>query len=923
MPTVKSQIITNVPTTLTTAYTNSTAGGATLKAVNTFGQADPTAWTVTNSPAGNDDFTFFGSSTPTFADSPSQTGAWGTPLSIRLAADRLLLIWMPHNRHVGGGQDTLTGNVLHSQIVRWNGSTYQSGPIININLPTTVYSSATSSIWQQPNNMSTVVARSNFTGVAITSTKVALAYRFGSAFRLLKLNIVGNAVDGSSVVNFDLTGATAFNTTTANAYELSVIPGDADKVLVGASGATNWSLQTFNMPDSGAITVASTLFSTGLTAVATGCFSIAPLTKNALSGVSTFVLAANTATATISIQNFALTLATNAFAASGTAVTLSVTQAHGIEAVSLSTGDTPDAVIAYVNSAAYNVMRFVRQANVSQATNTETTLTLSHSSARSIKGAFNLGDQKAAFFGDANTAVIFSSTGTATDLIPSTLSTNTTSHLTQFFPFDSRPLFSAYDTNSVIVNRVSQLFSMTGGTATTAGTLTFTGNYLPWGHNYGGHYAWSEQAQCWMVGFGGRIYALSTAGVVIAEVSLYQLSTSLNYLASIKQLAVTPAGKIIGITDQFGANPSWYYGQTWYTAGNYSPFAFATTAVTVPTDITRTRPLNVTTVTSGYNIAIDMAVEANTERAFAIYGTYNQGSPSLAIGALLFNGSTWSVIGNNTSLSNTAQASYQYGSRPNVRLIQDSPDGTLWRLVGSRLSSATEMAYQYITTSVFAIDSAWTSFSWNTSINPSTQSTYAITTHTTNNSTVLAFYDPTAAIASLRAFFSFGGRLITPVPLSWRPADSTGATGQFVNALVTKYGASVVACSTNGLSTNTPTVFTFDSITPGITTKYTNVATTGHGWITLHQNNQSGWNLFGPGINVAYAAPGPDTARFTVAVSGGGTDFEVTPYGGALVATGSAYRTNDTYVIPAGYTVKLRSSLAGSLNCLLTIVEEV
>lgn len=917
MPTVKSQIINGVPTTLTTAYTNTTAGGATLKAVNTFGVADPTAWTVTNSPAGNDDWTFFGTSSPAFADSASQTGAWGTPLSIRLTTDRLLLVWMPHHRHVGANSDLLTGNILHSQIVRWNGSAYQCGPIINLTLPTTPYSSSTNSIWQQPNNMGTVVARSNLHGVAITPTKVALAYRFGTAFRLLKFTISGNAVDPTTIVNFDLTGATAFNTTTANAYELAIIPGDTDKVLVGASGATNWSLQTFNMPDAGAITVASTLFSTGLAAVNTGCFTVSPLTKNDVAGVSTFVVAANTSTNVLSVQNFALTLASNTFAAAGTAVTISVTQAHGVEAVCLSTGASADAVIAYIDSAAYNTMRFARQTSLTQATNTTTTLTLSHNSQRNLKGAHNLGDQKAAFFGDTNTAVIFASTGTATDLIPSTLSTNTTQHLTQFYPFDSRPLFSAYDPNSVITNRVSQLFSMVGGTATTAGTLSFVGNYLPYGHSYGGNYAWSDQAQCWMVGFGGRIYALTTAGVVISEVTLYQLDVNMNYLANIKQLAVTPAGKVIGLTDQFGAIPAAYYGQVWNSPSGNSGYGFATNAVVNSTDLPKARRLAAAVAFgSTYSTVIDLAVEANTERA---YGLYINNSTNARVDAVVFNGTTWSVLGQTAVTTTTVGQSFHVGPRPNLRLIQDSPEGTLWRIVGcSGLNSAANMTYIGVEVTPRILDSAFGSLATGTAINTTTAATYAITRQSTSNSTSLAFYDTNGL--RIRGYFSFAGRIITPVPLSW--FDSLANTMQYINVVATKYGTSIVGCNTSSTAV-IPVVYTFDSINPGVIVKYTDTASTGHGWITLFQNNQSAWNIFGPGLNKSYAAPGPDTARFIVTVSGGGNDFEVTPFGGAIIATGSSYRTNDTYVIPAGYSVKLRSSLAGSLNSLLTIIEEI
>ena len=916
MTQIKSQIVKNVPTTLTAAYTNATTNGATLKAVNAVGIADPNVWTVTTNPAGNDDWSFFGRPTNTFVESSSANGAYGTPYPVRLDTDRVLLMWLPHHQHTGGGLDVLGGTIIHTQIVRWNGSSYQCGPIINVALSVAAFPIA-ASIWRSPAGMANN-NQSSLRAVAITSTKVAVGIRTGGFFQLLRINISGNAVNSAATTSLDLTTAGTFNTTNNTAFEVVRVPGNTDKVIVGGAGASNWVLQAYNFPDAGIISNASSLYSTGL-AVTTGSFTISPLTKNAISGVATYIVAANTSTVTtVSLQNFSFTDSTNTFAAVGTAVTIATAETHGLEAACLSTGNSPNAVVAFINASNFGFVSFARQLSLTQAANSVTsTIALGNVNTKGLKVAHQLGDEKVVFVGETNTAVSYNSAGISENLIPATLSANTTVHLTQFYPFDSRPLFSAYDNNVTIPNRVAQLFAMTGGTATTMGTLSLTGNYFPYRHPYGGHYAWSEQAQCWMVGYGGRIYALDTAGVILSELPIFQLDAQFNHLANIKQLVVTPAGRIVGLTDAFGADPTSWYGARWDNA-SVGSYGFATAPVLTAAGLAKARRVNAAAIqawTSTYDLVIDLVAEANTER---VYGTYVNMSTNAFVAVVRWDGTTWTSLTPSTGVGAAAIGAHNIGVRPSIRLIQESPEG-LWRFIGaSGLNSAINMAYQGIQSGAFLIDTASGSMNTSTGINTTTLSTYAITRQSSTNMTSLAFYNPNDT--SIRAFFSVEGRITNP--LFTGLTITTPNTGQFMNIVTTKYGSTVAPCNTSNLSAVTTAIYTFDSISPGQTIKYTQTSGSGFGWTTLAQMSQFSWKIFATSISTAYQVVGIDTTRFAVTLSGDSNDFFITPITGVSLLTNTSYRVNDTYLIPPGYSIKLRSTHPNSLDCLLTIVEE-
>jgi len=923
MTTVKSVIVPTVGTTLTSAYTNTTGASATLKAVNATGIGDPDVWTVDTGTA--DEWTYFGSPLVTFAGPNPAANAGNThPFPIQLSADRVLLLWTPAHMHAGGGNDYLGGTVLHTQIVEYTGTRYRAGPIVNLLLPDAVFNSQTVGVWTTPTGMG-ATGQSLLKGLAITPTKVVIAYRSSTFFKLLRLNISGNSLDQANVVNFDLSGATSFNSTTAFAFDLALVRGSTTQIVVGGSNGTNWSLQSLNVPDSGAITVASALFNTAL-AHTTFHFAIAPLNGTAVGTTTTYVVAANTSTGvTLSVQNFSYDSATVTFAAVGSAVTVTNTSTLGIAARPLSTDGTANAVVCFFDTGNAQQLRFLRQTNLTQAQNSVVTATLPSSSAsRALRASFNWGTDRAVFVGTINAIVVFDNAGTATPLVTATDTATTTITQPIWYPFNSRPLYTYHDDGGTTVGKLSQFIARTGmATSISVGVPNLYGNYLPYGHNYGHGCAWSSKAQCWFMAQGGKLYALSNDGVVLSEIGIYDLLPGIgssSYLLSIKSVDVAPSGKVFFITDTMGTGAS-YYGQYWASVTN-SSYGFAIDVVSQPTDLAGALLLSATSL--NYHVAVDLTSYTDAsglERALALFVN---ASTNANIAAARFDGGSWSALGN-TSISVAAlNSGFHFGARPNFVLMQDTPANTLyptglWRCVGAGgTNSALNMAYQAISATSVS-DGGITSITMSTVLNTTVANVYPAVKSQSSRTQSVAMYDNNRSAG--RYYFVIGGRLFgTLTGLLISGAN----TMQFMNSIASKYAFVVSPCSTN-TSAVAQIAYVFDAINPAAGPRYTLTATSGNGWTTLDRPNGAQLEVFGTGVNSRYTVSGPDTSNLVVTVSGGGNDFYVLPVNGQTIDTSkaSSYRNTDVYLIPNNYSVKLSSTLAGSLSAMLTVVEEV
>lgn len=916
MSTVKSPITKNVPVALTAAYTNSTGGNAILKAVNVTGNNDPTNWSTATTGA-TQEWSFFGTNLTAFAP-PSLSYAHGAPLPIRISADKALLIWAPNHMHVGGQQDFLSGTVVHTQVVQWNGTAYVSGPIVNLTLPTAIFTASSTTPWDTPNNLTGSYGQTHIKGLALTSSKIAIAYRYGTAFRLMRvtLNASGTAIDPTTYTNLDLTTAGLFNSTTAYSFDLAAVPDDTTKVLVGGTGATNYMIGAFSVPDTGSIASSGSITSTGI-ANSTYGFTIAQLNKTAVSNVTTYTVAGTTSSTAFTIQNVSFNSTNNTFGLVGaaqTGVTPSST-IQGLMAACLSTDGTANAVIATV--ATSNVITFYRQTSLTAAASTATTLTLQSSVTRGIKAVYSWGTSKVVFQGDAMLAM-YDNTGTATNLLPATQTTDTTNVLTQWLPFDSRPLFTFFDPNTVQQLRAAQYYSFVGAGALTTGTLTTTGNYFPWGHNYGGHYAWSDAAQCYFVGFGSRIYALDIAGNVLSEVALPQINTLFTYMMLIKQLTVTPSGKIVFVTDNIGASTSYLMYSNWSGTTAYSG---GTVPVTAATDLPKVTLLAAPVALPYHQVAdlVSYTDFAGVERAIAIFG-YNSTNGYYAWGR--FDGSQW-IAGGNVGVTSVAINAWNIGGRPNVRLFQAYPCDAvnptgLWGLVGGTPNTAAASCRAYISTT-FYNESAFASLGM-TQLVANAAMTYSATRQTNSYTGTVAFYDTAASV--VRMYNTIGGRQVQHPVYGWSTPVNTGL--QYINIAASKYVITIAPCNT-GSAGVVPNAYVFDTATTTSTTpKFTLAGNSTASWINLLQTNQGSVQVYTNlgTVNNTYSCGGTDTTKFTITINNGTSDFYVTPVAGQTMRSDSTYRATDTYLIPNGFSVKVKSTVPNAVDAMFTIVEE-
>ena len=991
MPTSRSVISNNIPTALTAVYTNTSGGPALLKSVNVTGAGTASG---TTTEAGASEWSYIGTNMPTFISTSAKTGkGFDIPVPVQLSADRVLLMWLPHTNHLGGTLDYFTGNRIHTQIVEYTGTGYRAGPIVDIALPTTAYSAITTSLLSSPGGMTTpALTQPNFRAIALTSTKVVVAYRLGSAFRMMRLTISGNSVS-QTTVNFDVTGATAFNNSTAGAFQLVTVPGNTNKVVVGGYTATNWSVQSYNVPDSGSITVGSALFSTGV-AASVFAYSITNMTKTATSvlnyAASTGVFAAGTtltsssgsgagtiagvdtgtgrlfltgvtgtftsgatltgsnaatglvtvnelepavgylsvgatATASASAQMLNFNPSTDTFTLVGSAVVYArTTEISGIDSACLATGQTANAVVAIIDTGTANApINFYRQTSITTpvAAGSVTVTQLQHTAAtKSITEKHKWGDERVVFVGESSVLVVYDSAGTATNLLPATETTSNVRIYQQWLPFNTRPLYTLYDPTTILPHRVAQYYSRTNITSVTSvGVTTFTGNYFPWGHDYGGGASWNEAANCWIISQGGRLYSMSAAGVVLDEVTGYNLSASLDYRYTIKDIGVTPTGRIHFAAElQQRAVPAYDSSVQWTSLGA-TILAGTTVAVTNSAALSRTALAAAPTSLTGTLVAdlVTYVDSSGVEKAILIYlnGSNLAFSTNSALGV-------WSTAANTSVVCGSAGA-WSYGHRLNIKLIQDTPasaantDG-LWRLVGSRgLDSTTNInnvgiSVPYAPASLTSANSA------TNGISTGTAPGYGITTKQSSRVIVVGYYDPTRQ--SIRVFNSVDGRLAAT--FGWVPT-TTNANLNFISVGVAKYG--YFAGASNGTTSAQAAVGYLFNFVPSADPIQTLTTSSGNGWFTTNGVDRTNVQVYGTSVDTILNAPGPDNSvRLSVVIQDGSSNtFPVINNQALSAASTSSFRTNETYIIQNGWSVRLQAEQSASLNALLSIVEEV
>ena len=947
----KAVLVNNPSTTLTTAYTNATGAGAELRAVNINGVQN--YGTINTVASGAQEWSIFGSNiNPIVSGHSDSTYGWGEPYRLQLSDNRVLILFLPHFQHRGADQDFFGGNMIHSQILEYQttgGSKYVAGPIQNHTLPATFFNSSSYSLWSHPSSIygSGTNGCPCIRAVALSATKVAVAIRQGSSFQLMRFTITGNTVD-HTVTSLDITVASAFNTTTAYPFSMDTVPGNTNQVVIAGGGVSNtWKIQSYNMPTSGALSVASTLQDLGM---ANGSYyydiSVSRMVKTATGTTVPYIIAATTTTTESKAVVYNYDNAASTWTISGTVQTLTaVSSEHtGMLCGCLSTGTNVNAVICATtgSGAGDGLVTFYRQTTSAVASTTRTTLTTQHTSYKRPTEHFQWGDERVVFMGQQGMLVTYDSAGVATNLISPTMdSTDAQRWLPQWWPFNSRPLYTYFDPQTIQNDWNQNWIARTGMTSTTnVGVQNQNGNYLPYGHDYGGGYCWAEQAGCWVIAQGGRMYAVSTTGVVLSEQKLYNLSTTLNYDYRLSGVQVLPSGKIVGYCEyRIGIYPTTTYSPyTQWSSYSKSSYGFCTDPFTVPTALGQTKllkepdSLGMAAMGGITQFVEETSATVRTEMCYVIA---HLNASTMGLCWFTATNNSWTNPVNFSGIMSTGR--WNVGYRPHYRLIQDTPCSLayprgLWRMIGAYQGNSdanyrrfgvsekyAQASFGSMNTSSYYIDQTAQTEGWGM-----VQQSHM---GSRSGTQVITYYDET--LQTIRTWASVNGRLNNFrgyfLPSATYPVTG-GNNNRWAQVAASKFGY-VVAYQNTTRVDGTATAYVWDTLNP-LTFRSSVTATSGSGWFTLYQTGKNSFQLFnatGSGINNTYTVYGlPDDIRFYLMLDDNAGNTFYLNNGQSLspvdVFTG-LYRSEVVYQIPNGYSLKLAVDTPNTVQVMLSLQE--
>jgi len=944
----KAVIVNNPSTTLTTAYTNATGAGAELKAVNINGVQN--YGTINTATTGANEWSIFGSNiNPIIGAASSSTYGFGEPYQVQLSDNRVLIFFLPHFQHRGADQDFFGGNMIHSQILEYQttgGAKYVAGPIQNHTLPATYFNSSSYSLWSYPSSTYTSsLGMPCIRAVALTATKVAVGIRQGSSFFLMRFTITGNTVD-HTVTSLDLTTASTFNTTTAYPFQMDTVPGNTNQVIIAGGGVSNtWKVQSYNVPASGTLSFASALQDIG---GGNGSYyheiGVSRMVKTATGTTVPYIFAYSTSATASSavVYNYDNTAST--WTISGTAQSLTGIsgQHNGFLCGCLSTGTNVNAVIVTtLGSSTTGDVTFYRQTTSAVASTSRTQISTQHGTVKQLSERYQWGDERVVFTGQYGMLVCYDSAGVATSLITNQESTDAQQWIPHWFPFNSRPLYAVYDPQSLQNDFNVNWHARTGMTSTTSVGLTNqNGNYLPFGHDYGGGYCWAEQAGCWVIAQGGRMYAVSTTGVVLSEQKLYNLSTTLNFNYRISGVQVLPSGKIVGYCEyRIGIDPTTTYSPyTQWSSHSKSSYGFCTDPFTVPSQLGQTKllrapdSLGFSAMASMTQFVEETTATSRTEMCYVMACLNNS---TMGLGWFTATNNSWSNPVNFPGINSAGR--WNVGYRPNWRLIQDTPCSLayprgMWRMIGSYQGNS---AANY---NRFGVGEKYEQASFSSS-NPSNyfiDQTNATEgwgmTHQTHQGSrsgtqVVTYYDET--LQTIRTWSSVNGKLNNfrgyYLPSATYPVTG-GNQNRWAQVAASKFGY-VVAYQNTDRVDRTATAYVWDTLDP-LNYRSTVTATSGSGWFTLYQTGKNSFQLYnatGSGVNNIYTVYGlPDDIRFYLMLDNNAGSTFYLNNGQSLspvdIFTG-LYRSETTYQIPDGYSLKLAVDTPNTVQVMLSIQE--
>lgn len=942
MTTTRNRILSSVANTPTTVYTNTTGKTAVLKSVNINGIGDSQ---TLNTVTGADEWLYHGTNmapiVPTgFGGNP--TYGYGVPISVPLSADRLLLIWHPGYMHNLGAMDIPLISVLHTQVVEYSNGKYRAGPIVNIQTTAfaNLYTSTSITPHTPPSSHSTNYGASHLKAIALTPTKVLCAIRYSSTFILFRLNINGNSVElPSSTAAYSSLSVTGQFGTTPYAYDIAPVPSNADQVMVLAADTATWKAAAYSVPNSGSITQLGSTYNTTI-AFFTLDGSICPTAKTASSNLCYFTAACPTSATAASINLFSYNNSTYAFTSINTGSITGSTTWRGVKAVCVSSDTTPNAIVATVDSGTPTTLRYYRQTSTTTTGTTLVSGTFNGSRSvanRTIRVGYNWGNSRAVFVGDNCLAVIDSS-GTFTDLISSTLdSASTALYVNHWYNFESRPLYSFYDPNTIIRNRPAHYHARTGmANSTSVGTRTGQGNYFPWGHDYGNHYEWSEVAGCWIVGQGGKLYAISVDGDILSEVSLDTMFPALDngtYQYDIRNVSVLPSGRILLCLAPYTMTfptLSYFIGLQWTNVAT-TGYAVVTQSILNAKDLPKATISNFISLSNfACSAHLTSHVDFNgEERAYLIW--HNGAAAPITNISQYFNG-TWQIT-TQTSVTSTTSGTWNTGYNSRLKMIQTTPTSSLyprglWRFIGlSGTNTLVTIRSLYVGQQYDPLSQASSFTPALLTINDgnSTYSSHGMASKKSRNIAVITDYDNTVAAGNpTRIWTSIEGRLNNI--LGYYSLANT-ANSQYTSLAVSSRAYIVAHNNTTGVSNTIAQAYLFDT-NDTANTRVTLANTSNSGFYTVKQvgsttvevyNAANSTNAF---VDAVYTITGPnDVAKLSMSITDGSNTFFIA---NQMISTGNTtfIRTNDAYLLGNGASISVYADKPYALSALLSIVEE-
>lgn len=919
---MKSIISNGISTALTSIYTNSTGQDAALKAfnVNLPGTSIATS-------TGGSDWTFFGDYQP-WADNGIHRRLH--PQTIRLSTNRLLFLWTEHwgtmSASSGGDADISANNQVYTQIVEYQTNKYVCGPIV----PVTVGASSVFDSNYRPLRSNRGNGTSMIKGVALTSTKVAVLFCGTTSNNnyLVNLNIVGNRVS-QTVYGVDIVG-----TVVNGVAGIESVPGNTNKVIIGgrsSATANTYGMGVYEVTGSANPTLLGSAFNTGV-----ACFSNGN-TQSALSlhrrSDPTYIFATYNASA-VDIVAGIVTFndATNAFTlvSSSTLVAPAGTQdyqypiqigcaSNGTDYSSCIVAGTATFTAAWIQSSGTTINTTGTSANAGTAFNN-----ISYAYDK-----YNWGNQRVIFTLPCMNYLSFTGNGTSGGSLGwlSQAPTNAQAYPSAWFAnFDSRPLYVYQDANAT--SAPVYLRALTNpSSATSYGTSSSTGNYLPFGQPTGKHYQWNEAAQCWVVAMGNNWYALDRNGVILSErgpaTGTHQPSSD----HSVKAISILPNGTIYFGADSYGFNSA--TASRVLTTSQMSQtmsLYYSSTPVSSPSLISS---FAVSGGSGSGNQIFDVVswIDASgNPNALALYSL----TSSTTMYLYYTSGATFSVGNSDTTLTTNTTGSPGYGY-PNGAWVWTSPpsstnpNGLGIFVGGNRVNNGNSSMARSSTPVSPATPN---NFGALTVINgqpggPSAPYRVVVSRSNSNNGfDIVAQGNPVSG--ATYAFISNNKSIINSTSGSTIAGTQLGlTTAAATKSIATLAMNNAYGVAWGGSPANPPVAYAYTTSTTIPAATYTGSISgaSASPFITNDVIGPYTNELFGSGLSLLVSSNGTNPINFKLTISSATSDFYVTGPQGANL-TNSSNRSNDVYYVPNGYSVKVSADTASVADVMLSVLEQ-